>query len=379
MNCEVIKVDRTRIETRQRCTQERRLGFHYNGIGLSKIGAKYDAMFGQAVHTALAKILLGGDPEEAINNACDEVTLAVNTCFSEPSSHFLNEQLWLIEFLVCGWVKYRLPHVATHYVVESVEKETEVVFQPSDYLPNNLAAIMRPLKLSLRLDCLLRRKDDGLLHVLDFKTASKVSEDWNTNLDNSLQSYLYINATELLYKEPVGGIMYDGLVKGYREVDRAKSSPFNGQMIQFSSPFYGWEKNGKLAKYVNGAQKVFTPKFLKADDGHDFIRKYEAATSETLSAYFPSTIPYRPLNIGNIVGQVIVNENEFQNNLEMLESALPNSPEKAAYENVLFEKTLGSCFKYGSKHPCQFVEICHGGIHEDELINIYEPRIPHHD
>lgn len=228
-----------------------------------------------------------------------------------------------------------------------------------------------------------------MLFIQDFKTTSNASSDWNTNLDNSLQSNLYIGAAEVSYGEHVGGIYYEGLVKGYRQMDNAKSSPYQGIPIQYGSGLYGWtnsphryqegNKSGILGpKYVSGYKRIFLPTNFGTAAHDEFFDQMEKAGWNPRE-FFPSTIPWRPLDIGQIIGQTIINENEFQGCLDLWESAPDNSPEKAYYENFLFEKTLGNCYKYGSRNPCEFVDLCHGKIHEDEIGTIYEPRIPHHD
>jgi hypothetical protein len=372
----MIRSERSRIETRQKCVKERFLGYHYDGQGLTKKGAKYEAAFGAIVHNALAFALT--NPKDAQHDPFwsfpfrVKIKEAVLTHLGEPEgSHTCTEQIALLRFLVEGWIKQRLPYILKEFEVMEVETEMHVVLLPEKYLPTPLANTMQPVHLPLRMDCLLRRKSDGLLFILDFKTTGRASEDWNVNLDNSLQSHLYITGAEEIYGEPVAGIFYEGLVKGYREMDKAKSSPFNGQVIQYGSPLYGWVKDGIIGEYKPGAQRAFLP--TKYVDFRGFINSVP-----NLREWFPSTIPWRPLDIPKQVASVIVNENVFHHNLSTYNSIHVGDPNKEMYENVLFEQSLGNCFKYGARHPCQFVEICHNKLSPDAYSSVYDKREDHH-
>jgi hypothetical protein len=382
-----IRADRTRIVTRQKCPKERMLGYHMplqNGLpmGLMKRGSKYEASFGALLHELLACVLLGRPVDTLLIEAMGDLSKICTDAFPDleaaEKAHFVKEQQWLLRLLVHGWAKFRLPAILRDYEVVSVEKEHEVTFQPSDYLPDAFANMQRPLVIPFRFDALLRDKSSGMLYIMDWKTTKAASEDWNIALDNSLQSNLYIEGAQKLYPdEIVGGIFYEGLVKGYRQMDNARSSKYQGQVIQYGSPLYGWHKGSVVYKdYAAGRMRHFMP------DTAGFSEKnmVESLTGFgwNIPQLFPSTMPWKPLNIGHTIGQVIVNENTFRQNLEFWLACPKGSAEKTWYENILFEQHLDNCFKYGSKHPCQFVDICHGGIHEEEIANIYEQRVPHH-
>jgi hypothetical protein len=222
---------------------------------------------------------------------------------------------------------------------------------------------------------LVKRRSDQLLFIVDFKTTSQASEDWNITLDNSLQSHIYCTAAELLYNDPVGGMIYYGLVKGRREMDKAKSSPYQGKVIQYGSPLYGWkDRQGKVSSdYTAGKTRQ---KLFDVDDtGDELLGKIKSAYG-SYTKWFPSTIPWKPQDSGHVMGQIIVNENRYANDLEMYNNA--NDSVKVYYEQTLFEQNFNQCFKYGTKHPCQFVQICHEHIHEDEMKMIYSEREDHH-
>ncbi len=381
-----IYADRSRMVTRQKCKRERYNGYHRDGKGLAKKGGKYAATFGILMHNALATMLISGK----ILSADDrikfrrELETAVDDSYKAMLSesalqHMKLEQWWLFDLLQYGWSFYNLSKIVKEYEIVDVEQERSVEFLPADYLTQQLAAIMRPLKFPLRLDALLKQRSTGMMFIMDFKTASQASEDWNIGLDNSLQSCLYIEAAEKILGEYVGGMIYSGLVKGKREVDKAKSSSFTGMTIQYGSFLYGWQaKDGKIYKdYVAGRQRVFLPgtnSVATVAEAFDYLNKL----GFKMQSFFPITIPWKPLNSALVVGQQIVAENTFQADVELLEEVGRNTPAGQLAEAVLMEQSLDGCYKYGARHPCSFVELCHKGLHPDEIKQMYEPRESHH-
>lgn len=390
----MISSSRSQIETRHKCWKERFLAYHKNKTGITKRGSKYEAAFGVILHDWMNCILTlvkdtNVSAEVYIHSYFTshqkdfnkEITKAISDAYPniprDQWAHMVDEQQALLGFLVFGWVQKRLPRILREYEIIDVERETEAIFEPAKYLPEGLAAVMQPLRLPIRFDCVLKQKSTGLLFIMDFKTTKNANEDWNINLDNSLQSNLYIEAAEIIYKEHCGGIFYEGLVKGYRQVDNAKSSKFRGTLIQYGSALYGWRnmKTGEVGvKYVTGYQREYLALGKTTGEFYGYLADLNVDTEE----YFPNTVPYKPLNIPMIVAQTIVNENNYANTLEMYNEFPPAHPQKDMYEEILFEKSLGNCFKYGTKHPCQFVDICHGCLGEEEIAIQFEPREDHH-
>lgn len=377
----IIWVDRSRVQARKQCRRKRYYGYHYDGMGLEKEGGKYEADFGQLLHTELSKMLLNGGVvvgTEQLRQSVAEV-LKRNGLLEDVDTEnefLIAEQTQLAYFLLSGWQHYRQESLMKAHTVVSTEVEQKIVFDPHEYLPPDLAQIMRPVGLNIRLDAVLRNIEADSLIVLDFKTASRVGHDWEINHENSLQSILYVRAAQRLYPEEyVEGIQYEGLVKGRRELDTARSSPFNGRLIQFGSPLYGWAKGGKpLEKYVAGAQRVCLARNPARRATDPIFALYGHNTKE----FFPNTIPFSPLGAMETIGGMIVAENEFANSLTIFNEANPNSPQRKLMEQVLFEKNEDHCFKYGTKHPCAFVDICHKMMEEEEIMLQYQRRMPHH-
>lgn len=375
------------METRQLCRRKRLLTNHHNGHGWQPATDKWEPRFGQILHDALSTTLWEREVSRTTQNKLEvSIMDAAHLIFADDPNivHVVNEQCWLATLLVQGWHRYAHPQLRHLYkhVVET-EKEHTVVFQPADYLPVNVANVVQPLEMPLRRDGVLTTGDGRRQVILDWKTTSRPSTDWEVNLQNSLQTHLYIAATEQLLigsGKYVDGVVYHGLVKGKREIDRAKSSPFCGQFIQYGSFLYAWEKAGKIsATYTTGSARVYLPATVEWQaayrDGFDELFIY-LETIFNMREYFPTTLPFRPLNVGETVGQQIIAEHEFATVLAYYEQMPPT--ERWRYESVLFEQTLSACHKYGTKHACPFVEYCTGNWDAEDLANNYQPREDHH-
>lgn len=375
----LIVVSRSAMEERQKCPRARYFAYHAplvnggNEQGISLIGGKYEARLGQILHTALAKVLLEGKLTDAIMKEAETMLqVEMAACFPDMpnDSHFKKEQTSLLLSLIGHWCHYRLAELLREYEVVSVEVEQKVVFNPADWMPADIAQTMLPINFPFRADAILKHRASGDYYIFDFKTASQASEDWNINLDNSLQSYLYIAAAEQHLGVYISGIIYAGLVKGKRQEDKAFSSPFKGQVINYGHYLYGWSKEGQVYKdYVKGRNRHFlgyqTPQYL---EGLGF----------NLKSFFPITMPWRPIGIQHVVAQQIVAENRYHQDLEAIRKQGDGTIEGREAALVIMEQKQSSCFKYGTKHPCQFVKICHEGLHYAELPNYYERREDHH-
>jgi hypothetical protein len=356
---------------------ERYLGYHAplmegaDPVGIALLGAKYDARFGQVLHTAMATCLRQGKLSPiAVDLAKQDLSAAIDVCFPElnDGGFMRREQSDLLHSLITHWCELHLARLLNEYTVISVEVEQSVVFQPIQYLPPDLAGILRPLEFPFRADAILRRKSDEAIFIFDFKTTKAASEDWAVNLDHSLQSCTYLEACSLHLGEYVAGIIYAGMVKGRREEDKALSSPYRGNIIQYGSFLYGWaDKAGVVYKdYVKGRQRVYL--------GVRSVREL-TQLGYKMETYFPITVPWKPINIPTVIGQQIVAENNYQNSLDALDQW---GMERQRAISTLMEQHQFSCYKYGTKHPCQFVQICHGGLYPDEIPNFYEERVDHH-
>ncbi len=374
---DIITTPRSLMVTRQLCAKKRYLCHHADGHGWDVVNNGLSATdFGIALHEMLAQVMTSAEPLEA-DQPPVPVWYAIKLSKSALDSHVIRERRMLLDLLVYGWRKYRLPSILSAYNILTVEKEDSVVFDPEAYLPGNLAPSLKALKVPIRFDVVLKLKaDPDHLVILDWKTTSAATQDWNNALDNSLQSCIYVEAARQLYPNKyIVGIGYEGLVKGRVEVDGAKSSPYNGLPIHYGSFLYGWQaKNGSTYKeYSTGRTRLFLPPVCTTtEEAFDACE----AVYGGLEMFFPNTIPWKPKDAASVVAQQIVAENRFMADVELYEQ-LPE-PMKYLYENTLFEQSLDACYKYGAKHACMCKDICHGGVVPSQEPMVFVPRVSHH-
>jgi hypothetical protein len=368
-----IIVDRSRVETRLVCQRKRYYGYDVNGTGWAKPGHKYEAAFGNAIHTAFTR-LLSGDAEATVQTQLQEdVHHAVRTQVPDHTAHTLQEQADLARYLVQHWWTRRWPTIRQDYTVLETEQEHQVTFDPFIYLPRIIAETLRPITMLFRPDVVLQRNDDQMVFAMDYKTTSRASDDWAVHHEQSLQTHLYSAALSEHYGPSYGGIWYEGLVKGYREMDTARSSPFMGQVIQYGSPLYGWHsKQGVIGKYAAGSTRVYLPMHH-----HGFDTWYAEVGSK--EPVLVSTLPVLPMGWQQTVAQMILNENHYQQQVETIQQYQTDRTVQEWVADALMQQNRTACYKYGTKHPCEFVDLCHGQLTTDDVATVYEARVPHHE
>src|SRR5262245_55017228 len=106
------RVSRSAMEERQKCPRARYYAYHAplkngeEGNGIALIGGKYAAEFGQALHTAMAKVLVNKALNPSVlEEAADYLSKAIDTSYpNDPKdSHFRREQHDLLTSLIRHW------------------------------------------------------------------------------------------------------------------------------------------------------------------------------------------------------------------------------------------------------------------------------------
>jgi hypothetical protein len=338
------------------------------------------------VHEALAQILLKG--AEQIDSILIEVMekyraecieRGVTGIEEEDLEFFLKEQQFLLEGLVRGWVKTRLPRILEEYEVVEVEKECKWELAP------NLIQM-------LRVDALLRRKVDGVIFILEFKTTSFPGYDWQQQWEHNIQLLSYTGAVTDIYGEPCGGVLIEGLVKGTRKNETAASSPFNGRKLQ-QSPFCylyrGVTQDGGYL-YETGWKKGWT-KVATFEEFDSVTTLMGVLDDYTIENQFIAMPPICPLQeeVWRWRRQVTAAETRFVLNLQEVQKSVAwileaegNEDDARMVEEDLLDQYFpqhdNACRKYGS--ACKFLELCFNpGVAEDPLgSGLFQIRVPHH-
>lgn len=379
-----VRIDRSRVVTRQGCPKRRYLEYDKNGTGFSPVD-KGDALpFGIAMHVCMEKVLrfyrdtpdadfaiLWKDIQQYTTTFCNSVYTAAEKVYGkEKAEHKASEQTFLLEMLVYGWTKQRLPKLLEEYNIEQLEQEFEIALSPD-------------IKLMLRIDAVLRNKANNLPYILDFKSLSTLSDDWMVKQTHSAQSSLYIYGLEQHSGEYVAGIFYEGLAKGAQYEEKNENNDGFGLKLQATPLCYVYENaalDKRQAKYTKakGYRKMPAWKCMSGVPEHyAFLREqYEGDLPQ-----FCFVPPVRPPQyaLDRTVQQTIIAEREYYAKLAQVNAAynLGQDDRAQQLESALFELHYDTCYKYGSSHHCAFAGVCHGGAQLDDP-ELFVPRTPHH-
>jgi hypothetical protein len=154
----------------------------------------------------------------------------------------VEEQAAHVEALTLGWARVRLPVWLDTYEVVETEQEDRV-------------ALSDDVTLAVRADAIVRRREDGRMFVVNFKTVGTADERWLRAWEVDMQLMTELLAAEHRYGQEFGGVIIEGLVKGRRMpqkndigdvVGYADSTPLlYGYKVDANPPLtqleYGWE------------------------------------------------------------------------------------------------------------------------------------------
>lgn len=386
----IALIDRSRIVDREDCERKRYLAFDFDLNGTSTPGLQRKEMSlpllnGDELHIAHARVLGGQAVETVVAQiiASYRTRVKARGVFGEQNpDHLIAEQSMMLEGMLRAFVYEWLPRILEEYDIVSIEKPQRWEIHPG-------------LLVSFRFDVVLRRKADGQLVILDYKSMPYIKEDWGPRMENSRQTTLYVLAAQEMFGEPVE-IAYLGTVKGTWRKDTARSSPFFEQKIQATPYLYAYAlKGGAGTVYQTaytskkGFQKIRTYEEMPLKEWMDWLWKNERQTVKEQFVFNP---PYAqtPVQMERIKRLVVHEELEYLANVEkyhaMRDEALRTGNETLLAKAQEFLDLIAapmrdeSCLKYGLDSKCQFYGLCHN---EGSLDNVmydgeFEPREPHH-
>jgi hypothetical protein len=331
--------------------------------GLERVEPSIPQLNGTFVHQALELILTGTSLEEALDLARGAYLLGIER--TDSNEFFVKEQLFLLECLVRAWVKVRLPVILAEYEVVSVEEELR---WPMD------SQIIDMVKC----DVILRRRSDGLLFILEFKTTSSAREDWALQWECNTQVLLNTVAVQEMAGEPVGGMLIEGIIKGPHRRETAKRSAFVGMKIQHSPLCYGYMSPGGdiYSDYHYGWDKVAlwdhtTPKA--------WVDHFSMEELDTLFFRPVGPIKPKPQDLMSVRRQVVAQEKKVARDVEkVLGKIIPLEPLPNELDEE-FPKNYSHCLRYFG-YPCSYMDLCYtGAVAEDPVgSGKYRWRRPHH-
>jgi hypothetical protein len=370
-----MPTSRSAIATRRACAVKRYWQYDYLGKGLERRTASLPLVGGTRLHAALARILLGANVDQVIveEQAAYGEELQARGVNGTDTCHLdflIHEQQTLLEGLIRGWVRFRLPLILEEYSPVAVEQEWLVNMGDGFELP-------------LRIDSLERHKGTGLLHIRDFKTLPYLRDGWREHYLHELQTLLYIEAVERHTGEYCDGIEYEALMKGARR--SFKTGLWVDRDLQMSPLCYGYAIEGKDATVYQseytarkGARKFAV--WEEFVDVEDWLTHVEEPVWRGLYATTGLISPTQQERFAAVYqvkqGEALYREQLTQLGYD-LENGYADDIRRAVSKNL--EPNTDHCYAYGSKHRCAFYELCHGGLTEEPLeCGLYDLRIDHH-
>jgi hypothetical protein len=298
-------------------------------------------------------------------------------------AHLKTEQMALLEAMLRTFERKQLPAILHEYDVVCIEKPMDWQMAPGLYQ-------------KLRFDVVLRRKADGRLIIMDFKSMAYISEAWALKLERSRQTSLYIAAAQELFGETVE-MCYLGMAKGQWRTDTAKSSPFYQQKIQASPYLYAYALKGEAGtvykpEYTSakGYQKVRTYEEMPVVEWVDWLFANRALMLNELFVFNPPIAPTLK-QMQDVRELVVYEELEYVANVrayhEMKRKALATGNDvllakaEQFLDLVAAPKDEESCFKYGADSRCMFHDdVCfnEGGLENALIDGAFVPREAHH-
>lgn len=371
-------IDRSRVESRQDCARMRFWNYDYDGTGIARSTGALPLINGTTIHAAHARLLSSMDIEWVIQLARAEYRAEVEAkgVWGENDTEgLIREQTAMLEGLVRLWAMWRLPAILEEYEL--------AVFGGQPAIEQAWEWQMAPgLVQRVRMDAILRRRGDGLLHILDYKTAAYIGGDWALKFEHTLQTELYVQALKERTREPVGGMLYEGLIKGLYRKDNAKDSPWFGQRIQASHFCYAYlhaEANQWSVEYTK--KKGFAKaRILDHMSTKDWVEKHLCQQITPADAFIvvPPICP-PPFELESIKRQVVQQELEYHAQLTRYRE-LESEETKALFLDEFAPQNGQRCFKYGVDARCPFVtDLCWANGANPLEDGGYERRKPHHE
>lgn len=410
-----IYTDRSRIEAAGVCLRRRFWGWEYQGAGLERIGPQLDLHVGTAVHTGIEGVILGR--EHPVEDALAEfVRLTEGYAIPEGWPRQLIEKAEIAEALIHAWRLVVWPDAQQEYETLAVEREESA----------SLGQDGQTITLMARPDWLVRRRADGAVFIINFKTVSRADKLWREQWRYDMQTFSEALAVEQRLGQPVAGTLIQGLLKGSKPwtPDDKQENPDPSRLrVNHNSPLiYCWFKAGEppmtddefvaLNRYEwsctephdrckGGATHRLGKGYSKVPVSEKFPGGI-AAWIEHLAATDPALVRSQIIDLPPILRspyeierwkrQVIPREVEIhRRSSEIVAGPVPSQPpeneqdEQADREwrEAMMDRYFpmntqhGNCIRPGE---CSFLNVCFGMAAADPLESgEYRVRTPNHD
>ncbi len=280
-----------------------------------------------------------------------------------PQDFTLQEQLALAKGLIWGYYRAILPKILEEYEVIRIEEEF-----PIDIKGLDTTGDLVDIHFQTRPDLILRRKADGRLFLVDYKTSGwKVSKSTVNEYRVSPQMSSYCLAAERNLGEKISGYFIHSLLKGGRKAFTKKGQNPT-QVRQYSSFCYAKinPANPPLqeASYDLGGYWYDKRPVWESYDAEEWV--YMLSEQE-LYEHFTIIGPYDSSEfLGNQFLKSLEGEElEWDRKLQLLASGVD--------QDKIISRSY-KCFDFGSQ--CSYYDICFLGSSPDG--DKWTQRVPHH-
>lgn len=356
--------------------------------GIQPVKRRHYFEVGTTMHDALEAVLTGEDPNDvrlrlwqftqnadAIEWGGGENAMPPDLAAREAAT-FIEAVMWL-------WRAERMPALLRDYEVVAVERELEFevgqlevpiakwVGRPNPLDPEAaLAFDKQPVLWQSRPDVVLRRRADGRLFVLDFKSSGFKQDA--AELDNYLQHrilvYAQIAAVEEALGEPCAGYIYEGIYKGRKQFDKRLGfqRAYTPLAWVYASPSDGLTP----PKLSHDNWRTGEPRLISGLDGVSVKDYVLALPQEVKDAQWLLTEPIgaNPVHVDRWKRATLADEAIWQQRL----AADPG-------DGSSFPQNDDHCMKYRGS-PCVMFQACWDeAVRKDPVASgKFEPRSPNH-
>lgn len=299
---------------------------------------------------------MGEDREVVVQRAIGRLRGSVSERTVDLSGERLEEQVCLLEGMLRGWARLVLPRILAEYDV--VRVEGEVIY---DFLGCRLGA--KP-------DVLLRRRGDGTLWYVEWKTTSTLTPEYFQSWTKAVQLHAGALGVSRSLGEDIAGAIVFALYKGFWSKQRGRQESIfcHGYGARGAAP-----ENVEL-EYTYRAGLIKYPIL-------DVKKWVEEMPLDVLEAQFGDTGPVflDERLCESWLRQTSLREAEIDRALDLLYGDNPTGDHDQEVLDRYFPQNFDECTPtWGSK--CDFCDFCHvKAVGERPLESgIYVLREPHH-
>ena len=391
-----ILFDTSRSKAAGNCQRERWWHYEYpTGQPVRGIDRKAMALplaTGIYVHNGLASVLGGKGIDEAIVEAVAEYKVecmrrGLNAEVASDVTYVIDEQAALIEALVRGWVRVRMPALLAEYDVLDVEREEWTALTPG-LGTDSVAGRFPPVEFQSRADVLLKRKGDGTVFDMNFKTTGTVDDRWVRAWETDVQTLSEIIPIERRLGVQLGGVLIEGLYKGARVPDKDKATGDTVRVRSRSSLIYGYKHPGNPPFEEAAYSGEYTSRkgwsrfnvWQEKAFGTAPVKYWveNVLIEEELQGQFVSVPPILRAEsmIADWTEQQVYAERRIRAARDAYDAATTDA-ERRRILNEHFPQTFAACDRFGR---CAFADLCHSDAIKDDPVGsgLYIERTAHH-